>query len=116
MYYPDRGPRLLEEFDPFDPKCCNLTFSKCDTNVFGLLDLAYDAGRKKGLLPAVMNAANEAAVGAFLDGKISFLDIESTVESVYSEFENRNVFSFTVDDILAVSEESYIRAKEILGL
>ena len=116
LYYPDRGPRLLEEFDPFDPKCCNLTFSKCDTNAFGLLDLAYDAGRKKGLLPAVMNAANEAAVGAFLDGKISFLDIESTVESVYSEFENRNVFSFTIDDILAVSEESYIRAKEILGL
>ena len=34
-----------------------------------------------------MNAANEAAVGAFLDGKIGFLDIENTVKAVYDEYE-----------------------------
>lgn len=115
LYYPDRGPRLLEEFDPFDPKCCNLTFERCDTNVFGLLELAYDAGRKKGILPAVMNAANEAAVGAFLQGKIGFLDIESTVKAVYNEFEARNRFGNTLEDILGFSDEAFIRAKEILN-
>lgn len=114
LYYPDRGPRLLEEFDPFDPKCSNLTFERCDTSVFGLLDLAYDAGRKKGLLPAVMNAANEAAVGAFLEGKIGFLDIEKTVRSVYEALEPSNVHEFTLDDVLGASDEAFARAKEIL--
>ena len=115
LYYPDRGPRLLEEFDPFDIKCSNLTFERCDTDVFGLLDLAYDAGRQKGILPAVMNAANEAAVGSFLDGKIGFLDIERVVRKVYKEFEPRNIMTFTLDDVLGVSAESYKRAKEIIG-
>jgi 1-deoxy-D-xylulose-5-phosphate reductoisomerase len=116
LYYPDRGPRLLEEFDPFDPKCCNLTFERCDTSVFGLLDLAYDAGRKKGLLPAVMNAANEAAVGAFLDGKIGFLDIEKTVRKVYEDYEPLNVLKFNLDDVLGASDEAFAKAKEILKL
>ena len=114
LYYPNRGPRLLEEFDPFDPKCCNLTFERCDTSVFGLLDLAYDAGRKKGLLPAVMNAANEAAVGPFLAGQIGFLDIEKTVRAVYEAFEPHNVKQFTLDDVLGASDEAFAKAKEIL--
>ena len=114
LYYPNRGPRLLEEFDPFDPKCCNLTFERCDTSVFGLLDLAYDAGRKKGLLPAVMNATNEAAVGAFLAGQIGFLDIEKTVRAVYEAFEPHNVKQFTLDDVLGASDEAFAKAKEIL--
>ncbi len=114
LYYPERGNRLLEEFDPFDPKCCNLTFERCDTSVFGLLDLAYEAGRTKGLLPAVMNAANEAAVGAFLEGKIGFLDIEDTVKAVYREFEPRNLKNYSLDDVLGISQEAYSRAKEVL--
>ena len=116
LYYPDRGPRLLEEFDPFDLKCCNLTFEKCDTGVFGLLDLAYKAGRQKGIMPAVMNAANEAAVGAFLEGKIGFLDIESTVKAVYSEFEPRNTFDNSLEDILGYSDEAFRIAKEKIAL
>lgn len=116
LYYPDRGPRLLEEFDPFDRKCCNLTFEECDTHVFGLLDLAYEAGRKKGILPAVMNAANETAVGAFLDGRIGFLDIEKTVRAVYKEFESVNRFDNSLDDILGYSNEANLKAGEFLGL
>lgn len=116
LYYPDRGPRLLEEFDPFDPKCCNLTFEKCNTRVFGLLDLAYKAGRTKGIMPAVMNAANEAAVSAFLKGKIGFLDIESTVRSVYDDFEDRNCYDYSLEDILGYSDEAFKLAKEKLGI
>ena len=116
LYYPERGPRLLEEFDPFDSKCCNLTFEPCDSRVFGLLDLAYDAGRKKGLLPSVMNAANEAAVKAFLEGKMAFLDIENTVRKVYEEYEPRNTKEFGIDDVLGASAEAFARAKELLGL
>ena len=116
LYYPDRGDRLLEEFDPFDPKCCNLTFEKCDTSVFGLLDLAYEAGRSRGILPAVMNAANEAAVGAFLQGRIGFLDIEKTVRAVYARYEDKNNREYSVDDILCISREAMTVAKEYLNI
>lgn len=116
LYYPDRGDRLLEEFDPFDPKCCNLTFEKCDTSVFGLLDLAYEAGRARGILPAVMNAANEAAVGAFLQGRIGFLDIEKTVRAVYARYEDKNNREYSVDDILCISREAMTVAKEYLNI
>ena len=63
-----------------------------------------------------MNAANEAAVGAFLKGKIGFLDIENTVRSVYNEFEPVNRFDNTLDDILGYSNEAYRKAEEKLGL
>ena len=116
LYYPDRGDRLLEEFDPFDPKCCNLTFEKCDTSVFGLLDLAYEAGRARGILPAVMNAANEAAVGSFLQGRIGFLDIEKTVRAVYARYEDKNNRDYSVDDILCISREAMTVAKEYLNI
>jgi len=115
LYYPDRGPRLLEEFDPFEAACSNLTFEKCDTKVFGLLDLAYEAGRTKGIMPAVMNAANETAVNAFLSGKISFLDIERTVRNVYKDFESRNTYSFSVEDIIGYSDEAMMIAREYIG-
>jgi len=115
LYYPGRGPRLLEEFDPFNPPVNNMTFEKCDTSVFGLLSLAYDAGRKKGILPAVMNAANEAAVNAFLCGKIGFLDIERIVTEVYREYEDKNVFDFNLDDVLGYSRESFIKASELIN-
>ena len=57
-----------------------LTFEKPDFETFPCLGLAYEALRLGGALPAVMNAADEAAVNAFLDGKIRFLDIPALIE------------------------------------
>ena len=116
LYYPDRGNRLLERFDPFDPKCCNLTFEKCDTRVFRLLDIAYDAGRAGGILPTVMNAANEIAVFRFLKGGMGFLDIERTVDHVYNAFKGRNTDTdLSLDLILDADREARIMAKEYLS-
>lgn len=56
-----------------------LDFKKMDFKRFPLLQLAYDVGKKQGSLPAVLNAANEVANQAFLDDKITFLDIEKFV-------------------------------------
>ncbi len=53
----------------------NLEFEKCDNKKFPSLDFAFEACRKGGTLPAVMNAANEVAVRAFLDKQIRFKDI-----------------------------------------
>lgn len=117
LYYPNRGQRLLEEFDPFEVACNNLTFEKCDTDVFKLLGLAYDAGKAKGVMPCVMNAANEVAVMSFLDGKITYLDIEKTVIEVYEKFLGKNISTkITLDDILGADKEARIYAKEILKL
>jgi 1-deoxy-D-xylulose-5-phosphate reductoisomerase len=117
LYYPERGPRIIEEFDPFAEGLCNLTFEKCDTEVFGLVDLAYDAGRKGGILPAVMNAANEVAVNAFLEGKIGFLDIEKTVKAVYNDYSgcSINTSGLTIEDILSYDREARIKGGEYIS-
>ena len=114
-YYPERGDILVEKFDPFEARSSNLTFEKCDTDVFGLLGLAYEAGRERGIMPAVMNSANEASVAAFLEEKIGFLDIERTVKKVYEEFLPRNFRTDSLDDILGFSNEAFRRAGEILN-
>ena len=108
LYYPRRGPGFMEKFDPFAKELCDLHFEKCDTSVFGLLELAYHAGRVKGVLPAVMNGANEVAVSAFLNGKIGYLDIEKTVSSVMNEYEktNSDLKVNSLDDILEADKEA----------
>jgi len=57
-----------------------LTFAACDRKRYTALDLCYAAGRRGGTMPAVLNAANEIAVEAFLAGKIPFTDIVKIVE------------------------------------
>ena len=56
-----------------------LTFQKPDFDRFSCLKLAYEAMNAGGAAPCVLNAANEAAVAAFLDGQIKFTDIAKTV-------------------------------------
>lgn len=58
----------------------SLHFIKPDFKRFHALELAYEAGRKGGSMPCVLNAANEQANALFLKGKIKFLDIERLVE------------------------------------
>jgi 1-deoxy-D-xylulose-5-phosphate reductoisomerase len=78
--YPDRLPNRLK------PLCLaemgSLTFEAPDPEKFPALRLAREAGTTGGTLPAVLNAANEIAVPAFLDGKILFPAIWHTVEAV----------------------------------
>jgi 1-deoxy-D-xylulose-5-phosphate reductoisomerase len=57
----------------------NLSFKPMDYERFPLLKLAYEVGKQGGIMPTVMNAANEAAVHLFLKKKISFLEIEDIV-------------------------------------
>lgn len=78
LSYPER----LELFNsqPLDLAAVGtLHFAPADFARYPLLALAYEAGRKQGTMPAVMNAANEEANAAFREGKISFLDIEELV-------------------------------------
>jgi 1-deoxy-D-xylulose-5-phosphate reductoisomerase len=80
LFYPDRKPLPFESLDL--TKLSGLTFERPDKKGFPLLQMAIDAMAAGGTLPAVLNAANEEAVGAFLQEKICFLDIHKVVRKV----------------------------------
>lgn len=81
----------------------NMHFKPMDFERFPLLELAYEVGQKGGLLPTVMNAANEAAVKLFLDRKITFLGIEEIVTRTVRQF--KNILEPTLDQILSTDKE-----------
>lgn len=116
LYYPERGNSFLEEFDPFSSACSNITFHKCDTSVFTLLNLAYECGRMGGLMPAIMNAANEEAVFALLRNEISFYDVHLLVHSVCDNMRNvlRNGDKTTLDEVLAADKEARERTRSLI--
>lgn len=78
--YPERETATIPELDLF--KVASLSFKKPDPETFSLLSRAIDCANKGGALPAVLNAANEVAVGAFLDRRIQFYQIAEAVGEV----------------------------------
>ncbi|MCI2255466.1 1-deoxy-D-xylulose-5-phosphate reductoisomerase [Domibacillus sp. PGB-M46] len=84
LTWPDRLP--LPDTDRLNlAEIGRLHFQEMDFDRYRMLYLAYTAGRTGGTMPAVMNAANEEAVAAFLDRKISFLQIDEMVERTMEE-------------------------------
>ena len=78
LSFPDRWSAPLEPFDM--TMLSTLSFEACGTDVFQCLALAYVAGRAGGTAPVVLNAANEVAVDAFLNKRLSYLGIADVVE------------------------------------
>ena len=76
--YPDRVKNNFKRFDFFNYP--TLTFEKPDTETFINLALAYEALKKGGNMPCVLNAANEIAVDAFLKDKVKFLQMSEVIE------------------------------------
>lgn len=85
--YPTRVATHFERFDFM--KYPAFTFEKPDTETFANLALAYKALEQGGLMPCVLNAANEIAVDAFLREKIAFLQISEIVASCLSKVNNK---------------------------
>ncbi len=84
-----------------------LTFGKVDPSTFKCLGLAYEAGRKGGTAPAVLNAANEELVAAFLDGRIGFTAIGDIVEEVLAGHHTRPIMRLTdVEEAEAEAREA----------
>lgn len=91
-----------------------LTFEEPDLETFKCLPLAIDAGRRGGTAPCVLNAANEVAVAAFLDQRISFEMISEVVAMTLAESETVSELShFT--EVLECDAESRARAAEIIA-
>ncbi len=98
LSYPDRIYTNWEKLDLV--KISSLTFREPDHNKYPCMKLAYAAGRAGGLMPAVLNAANEQVVALFLAEKIDFLDIPRLIDKVCDRFTTQNTSSPSLEDIL----------------
>jgi 1-deoxy-D-xylulose-5-phosphate reductoisomerase len=83
LTYPDRRSNSFSRINLLDTG--RLTFEEPDVEAFPCLRLAFEALKAGGTMPAAMNAANEAAVGMFLEGEIGFMDIPAIIEKVMDE-------------------------------
>ena len=80
----------------------SLTFKEPDKNKYPCMELAYNAGRLGGTMPAVLNAANEQAVALFLQEKISFIDIPKVIEVTCEKHKNEFKKQPSLNEILMI--------------
>ena len=110
LAYPDR---MESPTKPLDLTVLSgLTFSHPDEEKFPALRVAKAALNKGQTATAVMNAANEVAVGAFLNRKIGFLDIVKTVEAVLDKMSLPAVR--TIEDVIAVDAQAREQAAAVI--
>jgi 1-deoxy-D-xylulose-5-phosphate reductoisomerase len=91
----------------------SLEFEEPDLELFPCLRLGYEAGRRGGSAPAVLNAADEIAVQAFLERRIGFTSIAEVVERTLASVPHRPVP--TVEDVLEVDREARAAAHRQIG-
>lgn len=103
LFYPDRKPMPGPELDFYE--LAQITFEKPDLETFTGLQLAFDAMRIGGSMPTVYNAANEKAVGLFLNRKISFLQIPEIIEMCMEQ--HRVIANPSVAQILETERWTY---------
>jgi len=109
--YPDRLPSSAQYLD--FTKLAALEFQAPDIKRFPALELAYEAGRTGGTMPAVLNAANEIAVQYFLGGKIGFTLIPRLVEQVMNRHDT--ISEPNLEEILSVDKWARILTEDIIN-
>ena len=110
LTYPKRFQNMQNSLDL--AKIKSLEFKEPDFEMFPCLKYAYESGDIGGTLPAVMNAANEAAVYAFLDNKIRFLDIPRLIRKMMDT--HNTIKNPTLKDILEVDKKVKEETKNII--
>jgi len=108
LTYPDRLPNSLPRMDLAE--LGQLTFARPDTQRFPCLRLAREAAEAGGTYPAVLNAADEVAVEAFLEGRLRFTDLSAVLEAVLQAHDAGP--DDRLDAIVAADEEARARAAE----
>ena len=110
LAYPKRISTGVKKLKLSDIK--KLTFYEPDFKKFPCLELAYSSLKTKKSAPTVLNAANEVAVDAFLNEKISFLSIHKIVEKTLNKASISNINS--IKDVVEVDTESRKIARELI--
>jgi 1-deoxy-D-xylulose-5-phosphate reductoisomerase len=108
LHFPERADVEVPQLDLAAVGA--LTFEAPDLETFACLRLALEAGRAGGTAPCVLNAADEVAVAAFLDGSIPFTGIAAVIERVLEELPARPVTHF--EDLFATDAEARERSEE----
>lgn len=104
--------RVSAVHQPFSLAGHDLTFEDPDPDVFPCLRLGYEAGRIGGTATAVLNAADEVAVAAFLEGQIGFTDIAAVVESALDRHDSTTPHD--IADVRAADAEARMYAREAI--
>ena len=103
LNYPCRKEEIANSIDFWE--ISKLTFEKPDLDTFKCLKLAYEAGKKGGLVPTVLNGANEVAVQLFLDKKIKFLEIGDIIEDAINHFSNEYEKELSLDNVIELDRK-----------
>jgi 1-deoxy-D-xylulose-5-phosphate reductoisomerase len=111
LHYPERADVEVPRLDLAEVG--ELTFEPPDLETFACLRLALEAGAAGGTAPCVLNAADEVAVAAFLDGRIPFTAIAAAIERVLADMPPLAVTHF--EDLFAVDAEARRRTEEQVG-
>ncbi len=110
LAYPQRIPA---DFPRFDFKnLSTFTFEQADTHTFRNLEMAYEALRKAGNMPCILNAANEVVVEAFLHDRIGFLEMSDVIEQ--SMLKIGYLSQPTYEDYVLSDRETRIFAKSLI--
>jgi len=109
LSYPERLPLMLEPLDLV--RAGRLDFYEPDLDSFPGLRLAFDAVAGGGIMPTVLNGANEVAVAAFLESRIGFLQITETVARTMDIVENVNA-----DSLEAILEADRVARREAVAI
>ncbi len=109
LSYPQRWPHVVSNLDLTQKP---LSFQRPDPELFPALGLALEAGKVGGGAPVVLNGANEVAVAAFLEEKLSYLGIAPVIEEALAKLGGER--SGSLDDVLALDRAARSIAKEII--
>ncbi len=108
LHFPERADVDVPQLDL--AAAGELSFERPDTDTFTCLQLAREAGEAGGTAPCVLNAADEVAVAAFLDGRIPFTGIAEVIERVLEEMPAQPTGHF--EDLFAADAEARRRSEE----
>jgi len=111
LSWPERGRTVVEPLDLV--KAASLTFARPDFRRFPCLALARDAARAGGGMPAVLNAADEVAVAAFLAGRIRFTGIPRVVERTLKAYKSSGGLP-SLAEVVEIDQWARGRAVEVV--
>jgi 1-deoxy-D-xylulose-5-phosphate reductoisomerase len=112
LHFPDRADLPIQPLDLV--KLGSLQFEAPDTDAFPCLRLAREAAMAAGTAPCALNAANEVAVHAFLNGRLSFMGIPAVIEGVLEQMGSQRVHSF--ETLYIVDSEARELAGELISV
>ena len=112
LFFPDRMPnKLIPRFDPVS--IAELTFKPWEPERYPCFNMALDIAKRGGTWPAALCGADDAAVKAFLEGRIGFLEIETVIREALKSHEPN--LDPSIDDVIVAAASARSCVADIVG-